>query len=383
MNGNGLRAKTPGSDAPTRKQEQQDARIEVSEVGPSVLRMELPIAMSGLGHVNCYCLIDDEGAALVDPGLPGPDTREALRNRLTQVGLRETDVHTVVITHSHPDHFGCASWFAREAGARVVGYRSFGWGIGLAPHDEHGHEVSVDDLRAHRDSLASEMEIDEEAAASMLERWRRRRGRASPWGGSPLGPPKGEGKESRVAELMIREGAFPEISHPVANGDVLRLAGREWFVRFTPGHTADHICLHSPELGIFMSGDHVLPSITPHIAGTGPSEDPLDVFLASLDEVARIEGVRRTLPAHGHPFDDLAGRTEEIKAHHRERLIRLKQIGGELGAATVVDFSRRLFPERSWGMMAESETYAHLEHLRIAREAESYREGESLFYLTS
>ena len=34
---------------------------------------------------------------------------------------------------------------------------------------------------------------------------------------------------------------------------------------------------------------------------------------------------------------------------------------------------KRLFRERSWGDMAESETYAHLEHLRLERQAEAYR----------
>ncbi len=372
----------PAGRGRARNQEQEDARPEVTEVARGVLRMELPIEMPGLGHVNCYALLDDRGAAVVDPGLPGPDTREALRHRLAQAGLRETDVHTVIITHSHPDHFGCANWLAKEAGARIIAYQSFGWGIGVAPEGGHDHEVSVDDLRAHRDSFASETGLDADRSASMIERWRRRRSRPSPWGGSTLGPPKFDGKVSKVAELMMKEDFFPEISDPVGEGDVLRLAGREWFVRFTPGHTADHICLHSPELGIFLSGDHVLPSITPHIAGTGPADDPLDQFMKALDEVARIEGVRRVLPAHGHPFDDLAGRTREIKRHHRERLVRVKEIGSELGAATVVDFSKRLFPERSWGMMAESETYAHLEHLRHAREAESYTEDGKLLYLT-
>ena len=366
-----------------RKQEQEDARTEVSEVAPGVLRMELPIAMPGLGHVNCYALVDDRGAAVIDPGLPGPETREALRHRLGQAGLRETDVHTVVITHSHPDHFGSASWFARVADARIVAYRSFGWGIGVAPAGEHAHhEVSVDDLRAHSDAFAEEAGIDEGESRSMMEQWRRRRGRPSPWGGSPLGPPKLDGKESEVAELMMKEDAFPKISDPVVDGAVLQLAGREWFVRFTPGHTADHICLHSPELGLFFSGDHVLPSITPHIAGTGPADDPLDLFMKALDDVARIEGVQRVLPAHGNPFDDLAGRTREIKRHHHERLLHVKEIGRELGPATVVDFSKRLFPERSWGMMAESETYAHLEHLRHAREAERHHEAGQLLYVT-
>jgi glyoxylase-like metal-dependent hydrolase (beta-lactamase superfamily II) len=356
------------------KQEQEEARASVTEVAPDVLRMELPISMPGLGHVNCYALLDGEGAALMDPGLPGPETQDVLIHRLAQAGLRETDVHTVIITHSHPDHFGCANWLQKVGGARIVAYKSFGWGIGLGPHG-HDHEVSLDDLRAHADAVEPP-----EPEESLEERWQRRRERLSPWGGSPLGVSL-EGRESRVAEMMGSGKYFPEISHPVADGDVLRLGGREWFVRFTPGHTSDHFCLHSPELEVLLSGDHVLPSITPHIAGTGAHADPLKLYMEALDQVAALEHVSTVLPAHGHPFDNLSERTQVIKRHHFERLDHTKQIGGELGAASVEAFSQRLFPERSWGMMAESETYAHLEHLRHAREAECHSEDGKLLYV--
>jgi hypothetical protein len=36
---------------------------------------------------------------------------------------------------------------------------------------------------------------------------------------------------------------------------------------------------------------------------------------------------------------------------------------------TVAEFMRYLFKERAWGDMAESETFAHLEHLRLLGEA--------------
>ena len=65
-----------------RRQEQEAARSEVEEVAAGVLRMQLPIRMPGLGHVNCYALLDRDGAALVDPGLPGPATVEAFSHRL-------------------------------------------------------------------------------------------------------------------------------------------------------------------------------------------------------------------------------------------------------------------------------------------------------------
>ena len=134
-----------------------------------------------------------------------------------------------------------------------------------------------------------------------------------------------------------------------------------------------------------LSGDHVLPSITPHISGlvaiSGASGgDPLTEFFLSLEKVAALEGVRQVLPAHGHPFVDLAGRAAAIREHHEERLTTLRDAAGELGSATVEQLMQRLFKPRSWGQMAESETYAHLEHLRVTGEAESRSEDGLLRY---
>jgi glyoxylase-like metal-dependent hydrolase (beta-lactamase superfamily II) len=130
-----------------------------------------------------------------------------------------------------------------------------------------------------------------------------------------------------------------------------------------------------------LAGDHVLPSITPHISGITSSVDPLSTFFYSLDRVAEISGVKLVLPAHGHPFEDLRKRTEAIKRHHHERLERLREIAREIGEAPVRAFSEQLFAPRNWGAMAESETYAHLEHLRVAGRAERRidRDG-SYFY---
>lgn len=358
-----------------RRQEQENARSQISEVGPGVLRMELPVRMPGLGHVNCYALLDDEGAAVVDPGLPGPATWRALQNRLGQAGLEVRHVHTVVVTHSHPDHFGGAARFARESGARVIAHHAFRFGSPVAA----GPEVSVDDLSAQRRARPPEDsdpgEDDDAATAEEQEidasppRWSADR---TPWGGQNPRPSLRTWLKWRAMRLL---GAriVPEITHPVEHGDVLQLAGREWFVVHTPGHTADHFCLHDPESGTFVAGDHVLPSITPHISGISTSPDPLASFFYSLDRVGEIAGVGRVLPAHGHPFSNLRERTEAIKRHHHERLERVKEISRGLGRpATVQEFSQQLFRPRSWGSMAESETFAHLEHLRIARQAERH-----------
>ena len=63
--------------------------------------------------------------AVVDPGLPGPTSWKALKSRLTTAGYKVRDVHTVIVTHSHPDHFGAAGRVAKEAGAQLIAHKAF------------------------------------------------------------------------------------------------------------------------------------------------------------------------------------------------------------------------------------------------------------------
>jgi glyoxylase-like metal-dependent hydrolase (beta-lactamase superfamily II) len=163
----------------------------------------------------------------------------------------------------------------------------------------------------------------------------------------------------------------PTPTRRLDDADVIELAGREWVAVHTPGHTPDHLCLFDPAEGVLLSGDHVLPTITPHISGLSTATDPLAQFFTSLDRMRELEGVEHVLPAHGHPFTDLAGRAGAIRHHHEERLELLRRASRELGRpATVMELSTHLFSPRAQGPMADSETYAHLEHLRLAGEAE-------------
>ena len=312
------------------KQEQEQASEEVVEVSPGILRMQLPIRMPGLGHVNCYAIPDAKGLAVVDPGLPGPSTWKAIEARMGSAGLNPKAVHTVVVTHSHPDHFGSAGRLAKHSGADLVTHESF-------------------------DSW-----------------WGRKDGRmrTTPWGGQAFKP----GVRRRIGMVLMRRSMGhifvpPVPTKKVADGEGLVLGDRRFLGVHTPGHTKDHLCLLDPENGILLSGDHVLPTITPHISGAFGSDDPLDDFRASLEKVAALD-VSRVLPAHGHPFDDLKGRTTAIWEHHLERLERLLEGSRAQGEATVETLSHELFREKHWGFMAESETYAHLEHLRIQGKVE-------------
>ena len=331
-----------------RKQEQEPATTEVTEVAPGVLRTELPIELPGLGHVNCYVMEDERGIAVVDPGLPGSAAWAALVDRIGRAGYRVTDVHTVVVTHSHPDHFGGARRLRHETGADIVTHESF----------RTLFDDAVDDSEDSADLMLNS--FDEQVEA--IERYM---SRPSPWGGRRAGPSR-EFLErlhgDRPDSIELLEPLRPTV--PLVEGQTIRLARREWIAMHTPGHTEDHLCLFDPEHGVMFTGDHVLPTITPHISGMGPNTDPLALFFDSLTRVAEQSGVSIALPAHGKPFTDLRGRSEHIIEHHSDRLGIIREAAGRVPDGTVNDYMRVLFRERSWGEMAESETYAHLEHLR-------------------
>lgn len=342
----------------TPKQEQQPASSDVTEVAPGILRLQLPISMPGLGHVNCYALEDHRGWTIVDPGLPGPESLAALEARLHDAGTALKHVHTVIITHSHPDHFGGAPAVQRESGADVVTHASF-----------------IQRWRPDDPDIELDPAGDEVPPSSIF-------------GVIPEGAPTGVEIQRIVDDLRRQAMTFvrrsgielPEPTVRLEEAEVATLGGREWVAVHTPGHTPDHLCLFDPAGGVLLSGDHVLPTITPHISGLASGEDPLARFFVSLERVSELPGVRHVLPAHGQPFTDVAARASAIHRHHTERLSTLHEIMETSGPSTVEDLSHQLFAPRSWGSMAESETFAHLEHLRMSGQADFAEQAGRLVY---
>ena len=266
-----------------------------------------------------------------------PEAEQTLAAGLGEVGLRMRDLKRAFITHLHPDHMGMAGSL-EQAGVGVVMHRP--------------------EIDAAARVWSKEHELID-AAYSFFVRH---------------GMPPDVDEGMRQAWIAMGSRVDPVTALVAADdGDEIDLGARITRMRWTPGHTDYHAVLVDEPNGVLFAGDHVLPRITSNISLYPYSrDDPLGDYLDSLGNMRHLP-VTRVLPAHGEPFDDLAGRIDELLAHHEARLDTiLTALGSRQRAA--YDIAREIFPvlrspheER----FALAETLAHLRHLeRVGRVSE-------------
>jgi glyoxylase-like metal-dependent hydrolase (beta-lactamase superfamily II) len=100
------------------------------------------------------------------------------------------------------------------------------------------------------------------------------------------------------------------------------IGGRQWSVIVGEGHAPELACLYCAETGVLISGDQVLPKISPNISVQAhePDDDPLARYLASLATVRdAVPAETLVLPSHNLPFFGLHARIASLAAHHRAR----------------------------------------------------------------
>jgi glyoxylase-like metal-dependent hydrolase (beta-lactamase superfamily II) len=77
--------------------------------------IEIPI-----GYVNAFAVVVDDGVVLVDTGIPG--RADKVESAIEDAKRRIGEVHTILLTHWHPDHVGSVAELRRRSGARIVAH---------------------------------------------------------------------------------------------------------------------------------------------------------------------------------------------------------------------------------------------------------------------
>jgi glyoxylase-like metal-dependent hydrolase (beta-lactamase superfamily II) len=174
-------------------------------------------------------------------------------------------------------------------------------------------------------------------------------------------------RSAQVADIM----AMAEPDRFLHDGDPVPLATRAVRAVWTPGHTPGHLCLHDAAAGVLLTGDHLLPRISPNIGVHGRDEegDPLRAYLESLDRTMAFRA-EEALPAHEYRFRGIDARAADLITHHRDRGAEILAAVDHLGEAPAWAIAAELSWSRGWaslhGMMrrmALAETVAHLLYL--------------------
>jgi glyoxylase-like metal-dependent hydrolase (beta-lactamase superfamily II) len=304
---------------------------ETLAIGPGVhwLRMPLPFA---LDHINLWLLEDGPSWTIVDTGYAMARTK-ALWEKVFAERLGGLPVTRVIVTHYHPDHIGLADWLSQR------------WQAPLWITEKEWLSARVmsrgdDDFTSSRRRFAHRAGLDQESIELFAER-----------------------------ENSYRRGvpSVPASFRRLADGMPVEIGGRAWRVIVGEGHAPELACLYCAKAGILISGDQVLPKISPNISVQAhePDGDPLARYLASL---AKLRGAvppeALTLPSHNLPFFGLHTRIDSLAAHHRARC-------GEVIAAcgvpkTAVEIVKVLFRralDRHQMGFALGEALAHLNFL--------------------
>lgn len=303
------------------------------EMAPGLLWLRLALPMA-LDHVNAYALDDGDGWTILDTGFDNAATRDAWQAAMAGP-LGGRPVRRVIATHFHPDHIGLAGWFRAEFGAEIWTSRTSWLYARMLALDVQ--EVHVPETLAHW------------RAAGMAEEEIERRAAQRPFNFADI-----------IAPLPI---GF----HRLQEGDLITAGGRDWLVRMGDGHAPEHVTLWCDADALVISGDQVLPGITPNIGvhATEPEGDPLGEWLAACKRLAQSATEDQlVLPGHKLPFRGLPARLAEITASHEEALFRLRALLAE--PRTAVEcfpaLFRRRIDSRTLGL-ALVEAVAHLNHL--------------------
>ena len=300
-----------------------------------VTRIALPIGVNAVQSVNTYVLDDGDRVTIVDCGVWRPDLPDgglgALEAGLGTAGYALRDVSRILITHAHIDHYGLAGALMERTGAELAMHTMTDLDC-----EKYRHP---DTARARRRDTYADHGVSEDERADLAD---------------------------HLTRWLPYLYSVVEASRRLRGEEELEIGGDRWTVVHTPGHSLGHVCLWSPARGVLLSGDHVLPGITPPVTfERGFDADPLRSYLDALRRVADLRP-RLVLPGHGAPFGDAVGRIEAILRNKLRRLERIRRAIVDR-PSSVVELADRLVSKAILAhqrQLAINETLAHIAFLR-------------------
>mgnify|MGYP001174747939 FL=1 len=301
------------------------------------VQFELPFR---LNHVNLFLMDTPTGWLIIDAGLKSDHSIDHW-NALIEGPMKSKKVSGLLITHYHPDHIGMAGWIQEKFNIpcyitekelfTAKTFRSM-------PDDEYAKIFRNVFIRAG---------MSEEDLIAM-------------------------GPATRLYKNRVHE--LPEFEVIKEGYEIISNDGK-WTVRTDSGHSPEHVSLLDTKRNLYLSGDFLLPRISPNISDNffDPLDDRLGEYIKYLNEIKSIGSETSVFPGHDWPFKNGPQRAQDLIDHHNNRLnILMNELKNR--SITIMDsisliFDRKIGNEQMH--FAIGEARAHLIHLDVNGKAKS------------
>jgi glyoxylase-like metal-dependent hydrolase (beta-lactamase superfamily II) len=181
-----------------------------------------------------------------------------------------------------------------------------------------------------------------------------------------------KGPATRLYKNRVYE--LPDFEIIKAGHEIVSNDGK-WKVRTDSGHSPEHISLLDKERKLYLSGDFLLPRISPNISDNffDPLDDRLGEYLKYLNEIQEIGPETSVFPCHDWPFKEGMQRAKDLIKHHNHRLSLIIEALNKK-SITIMDsisiiFDRKIGDEQMH--FAIGEARAHLIHLDVTGQVRS------------
>jgi glyoxylase-like metal-dependent hydrolase (beta-lactamase superfamily II) len=287
---------------------------------------------------NLYAIADSHGFGMIDVGCGGEAGLQRLVAGLDHWDLELEALHTVVLSHAHPDHMGALAWVLERARPTVFIHE-----LDRLSALDPGNLVETFDIPLAQKRWASTGQAGPLAEFDLLSYF------------------EGAGCSMCSAEKI----------RGIEEGDVLTMGDFAFEVVHTPGHSPGHISLFDRRSRILFPGDLVGP--VP--AWYTPTSGGVTGYLESLDKLEALNA-ELILPSHGDVIEQPADAIRRIGSMLLDResaLLELLSNGpcsfSELNQRSFANPSVQFFP--GCGI-----TESHL--LKLERDGTIRRDGETI-----
>jgi glyoxylase-like metal-dependent hydrolase (beta-lactamase superfamily II) len=224
---------------------------------------------------NIFIIADADGIALIDTGIDNPECFSSLSSCLEETGHSLEDIHTILLTHGHPDHIGGTSAICRHSAPRILlSEASIPEAVDLQQQDYYCLPPQV------RNVAPTMRHFD------LMDNFRRTCGS---W---------------ELKDLLltgIREGA------------VIKIGRYALQAIHTPGHDIGLTCFYDAEHRILFTGDLLRSngagSALPWYTSTAGGVDP---YFKSLERLDSLD-VRDAFTAHGPVKNDFRAMLKDTR----------------------------------------------------------------------